>query len=46
MEIAITLIIIGAAGYIFFKNLKKKASGGSCDCDGCSSHCSGYKPSK
>ncbi|WP_392486337.1 FeoB-associated Cys-rich membrane protein [Haloimpatiens sp. FM7315] len=45
MEIIITLIIILAASYFLYKNIKNKASG-KCDCSSCSSHCPNYKKNK
>lgn len=44
MEFLFGAIIIGCAGYILFKNLRKKSSGnGGCSCGSCSSHCPEYK---
>lgn len=45
MEILITVIIVGAAGLILYKNIKSKKTGG-CNCGSCSSHCSLYKTQK
>lgn len=45
LEIIITSLIVIFAIFIFYKNLKKKASG-KCDCGSCSSHCPNYKNSK
>ncbi|WP_207745980.1 FeoB-associated Cys-rich membrane protein [Clostridium sp. D53t1_180928_C8] len=42
MEIFITALLVIAAGYILFKNIKKSSKDG-CNCSGCSSHCSKYK---
>lgn len=42
IEILVTLLIIAAAGYIFFKDLKKSTSG-KCNCGSCSSSCPMYK---
>lgn len=42
MEIIITIIIVSAAGFILYKNLKSKKSSG-CNCENCTSHCSYYK---
>ncbi|MBC2580142.1 FeoB-associated Cys-rich membrane protein [Clostridium sp. DJ247] len=42
VEITITAVIVLSAVYIFYKNLKKKASG-KCDCGSCSSHCNDYQ---
>ncbi|MCI9302565.1 MAG: FeoB-associated Cys-rich membrane protein [Clostridium sp.] len=42
LEIFITALLIMAAGYIVFKNIKK-SSKGNCNCTSCSSHCSKYK---
>lgn len=36
MEVAITLVIIVAAVFIIYKNIKQKSSG-SCSCGNCSS---------
>ncbi len=41
-EFLIAGVIAASAAYIFYKNIKKKASG-KCDCSSCSSHCSHYK---
>lgn len=43
IEILITALIAIFAVYILGKNIKKKASGGGCDCGSCSSHCPSYK---
>jgi hypothetical protein len=40
MEIIITLAIVFAAGIIFYRSVKKKASG-KCDCGECGGNCSG-----
>ena len=42
MEIFITALLLLAAGYILYKNIKK-SSKGNCNCKGCSSHCPKYK---
>jgi len=42
LEILVTVMIFAAAGFIMYKNIKKKASG-KCDCGSCSSHCPNYK---
>lgn len=42
MEFIISGVIIAAAVYIFYKNIKKKSSG-TCDCGSCSRHCPQYK---
>ncbi|WP_294387278.1 FeoB-associated Cys-rich membrane protein [uncultured Clostridium sp.] len=42
MEILITALLVIAAGYILFKNIKKSSKGG-CNCSGCSSKCPKYK---
>lgn len=41
-EIIITSLIVIFAVVIFYKNIKKKATG-KCDCGSCSSHCPHYK---
>ncbi|MBL4938321.1 FeoB-associated Cys-rich membrane protein [Clostridium sp. YIM B02515] len=41
VEIIITAVILAAAGYIFFKNTKKSASG-ECNCGSCSKSCPKY----
>ncbi|MHC1683765.1 MAG: FeoB-associated Cys-rich membrane protein [Clostridiaceae bacterium] len=46
MEFLFGAAIIGCAGYILFKNLKKKTTGGGCDCGSCSSHCPQYDDKK
>lgn len=45
VEIIITAVILAAAGFIFFKNLKKSASG-KCNCGSCSSTCPKYEIEK
>lgn len=42
MEIFITVIIVAAAVFILYKNIKNKKNGG-CNCGSCSSHCPQYK---
>lgn len=42
MEILITLILVSAAFYFLYKNIRNKAKG-KCDCSSCSSHCPYYK---
>jgi NAD-dependent dihydropyrimidine dehydrogenase PreA subunit len=44
-EIIITAVLIAAAGYIFYKNFKKSASG-ECNCGSCSSSCPKYSMEK
>lgn len=41
IEIIIAVIIIAAAGLIFFKDLKKSTEG-KCNCGSCSSSCPKY----
>lgn len=38
MEILVTTVIIISAGYIFYRNVKKKASG-KCECADCGGNC-------
>jgi ferrous iron transport protein B len=45
VEIIITAIVIAAAGFIFYKNLKKSTSG-ECNCGSCSKSCPKYDISK
>ncbi|MFD3156343.1 FeoB-associated Cys-rich membrane protein [Haloimpatiens sp. FM7330] len=45
VEILITVIIISAASYFLYKNIKSKASG-KCNCSNCSSHCTYYGKKK
>ena len=45
VEIIVTAVIVAAAGYIFYKNLKKSASG-KCNCGSCSSSCPKYNITK
>ncbi|MBP1745112.1 MAG: ferrous iron transport protein [Firmicutes bacterium] len=45
IEIIATVIIFSLAAVIFYKNVKRKASG-KCDCSSCSSHCPYYKEKK
>ncbi|MEN8077159.1 FeoB-associated Cys-rich membrane protein [Clostridioides difficile] len=42
MEILITALLVIAAGYILFRNIKK-SSKGNCNCGSCSSQCPKYK---
>lgn len=42
MEILITILLVGAAGYFIFNNIKKKTSG-QCDCGSCTSKCPKYE---
>lgn len=41
-EIVITAVIVLAAVYIIYKNIRKSTSG-QCNCGSCSSHCQYYK---
>ena len=41
LEIIITLILVVSAGFMLYKNIKKKASG-NCNCGSCSTHCPSY----
>jgi hypothetical protein len=45
VEIIITAVIVAAAGYLFYKNLKKSASG-KCNCGSCSTSCPKYDMEK
>ncbi|WP_206427361.1 FeoB-associated Cys-rich membrane protein [Clostridium rectalis] len=38
LQVIITTIIVIAAIYILYNNIKRKISG-KCDCSSCSSHC-------
>ncbi|WP_394371310.1 FeoB-associated Cys-rich membrane protein [Clostridium celatum] len=42
LEIIITALLLVAAVYILFKNVKK-SSKGNCNCGSCSSKCDKYK---
>lgn len=44
-EIIIAAVLIAAAGYIFYKNFKKSASG-QCNCGSCSTSCPKYTVAK
>lgn len=44
-EIIITIAILAAAGFIFYKNVKK-SSKGECNCGSCSAHCPKYNLGK
>jgi hypothetical protein len=44
-EIIIAGLLIAAAGYIFYKNFKKSASG-ECNCGSCSTSCPKYAMAK
>ncbi|MBR0576649.1 FeoB-associated Cys-rich membrane protein [Proteiniclasticum sp. BAD-10] len=45
MEIAITLLIVGAALYFLFGKIRKTAKGG-CNCDSCVTSCPVYDEQK
>jgi len=45
VELIITAIIICAAGFIFYKNVKK-SSKGECNCGSCSTSCPKYSMEK
>lgn len=45
VEVIITVFILGAAGLIFFKNVKKSAQG-KCNCGSCSTSCPKYSLEK
>jgi ferrous iron transport protein B len=45
VEIIITAVIVAAAGFIFYKNLKKSTKG-ECNCGSCSSSCPKYSMGK
>lgn len=45
IEIIATVIIFSLAAFIFYRSIKRKASG-KCDCGSCSSHCPYYKEKK
>ncbi|MCM8711671.1 FeoB-associated Cys-rich membrane protein [Clostridium sp. SYSU_GA19001] len=40
-ELIITALVLGAAGFILYKNLKKSTNG-ECNCGSCSSSCPKY----
>jgi ferrous iron transport protein B len=42
LEFTIASLIVIAAIYILYKNIKQKSSG-KCNCGSCTSHCSKYK---
>lgn len=45
VEVIIAALILGAAGFIFYKNFKKSAKG-ECNCGSCSSSCPMYSKEK
>lgn len=45
MEIIITILLLGIAIFIFYKNLKKSTKG-ECNCGSCSSSCPMYNKEK
>lgn len=42
IEVIATAAIFALAAFIFYRSIRKKASG-KCDCSSCSSHCPYYK---
>ena len=42
IETLFAALIVGTAGYIFYKSIKKKTKG-QCDCGSCSQHCPMYE---
>lgn len=45
VEVIITALILGAAGFIFYKDVKKSAQG-KCNCGSCSTNCPKYSMEK
>lgn len=45
IEIIIAAVILGSAGFIFYKNLKKSTKG-ECNCGSCSQSCPMYSKDK
>jgi ferrous iron transport protein B len=45
VELIIAALILGAAGFIFYKNLKKSTKG-ECNCGSCSTGCPKYEIEK